>query len=345
MRSRNYQLDILKGGAIVLVVLGHCIQYYYSDNYTSTYAFNFIYAFHMTLFMILSGYASAYTVCDNAWMRKRTVRLMVPYVIWLVLGFFLRTNLSGYSFPGIIVSLLSYIKLGILRPNNVGLWFLWVLCILSFILWLCRKSKYYKRWLILLSVLCVIVEVLGWNEYRFATKYVVMYFPFYTVGYLLKLTEKKLIVSNIKRMIITGVGLVGYCLCVCYMRYASEPLFAEGLRTICSENVVSMIVNICTLVVFPAWGSLVFCLTLLYIPKVCKRVLAYIGGYTMEIYILHTQLLAFIMTYKFTDYAVIELSTKTCIILVCCVGITWLIRKARYVDWLLFGHMQVQTKK
>lgn len=56
MKERILWLDNLKGVLIFLVVLGHCLQFT-SQNPDSDLLFNFIYLFHMPLFMFLSGYA------------------------------------------------------------------------------------------------------------------------------------------------------------------------------------------------------------------------------------------------------------------------------------------------
>ena len=63
-KERELLPDLLRGFAIVLVVLGHCIQngsgadyrseaLYFSDRF-----YQFIYSFHMPLFMMISGYLS-----------------------------------------------------------------------------------------------------------------------------------------------------------------------------------------------------------------------------------------------------------------------------------------------
>lgn len=62
MKTRNTYIDLAKGVAIFLVVLGHCIQYGYSIDYYESRAFfenivfKIIYSFHMPLFALISGY-------------------------------------------------------------------------------------------------------------------------------------------------------------------------------------------------------------------------------------------------------------------------------------------------
>ena len=63
-KERELLPDLLRGFAIVLVVLGHCIQdgsgvgYRSEALYFSDRLYQFIYSFHMPLFMMISGYLS-----------------------------------------------------------------------------------------------------------------------------------------------------------------------------------------------------------------------------------------------------------------------------------------------
>ena len=52
--NRNQFYDVMRGVAILLVVIGHGIQYGYSD-YDNNILFRIIYSFHMPLFMFISG--------------------------------------------------------------------------------------------------------------------------------------------------------------------------------------------------------------------------------------------------------------------------------------------------
>lgn len=51
--ERNNQIDISKGIAIILMILGHSIIL--TDNFTN-YFFKLIFSFHMPLFFLFSGY-------------------------------------------------------------------------------------------------------------------------------------------------------------------------------------------------------------------------------------------------------------------------------------------------
>jgi fucose 4-O-acetylase-like acetyltransferase len=56
-KQRIAYIDFLKGFTILLVILGHCIEFNDTD-YWNNIVFRYIYSFHMPLFMFLSGYVS-----------------------------------------------------------------------------------------------------------------------------------------------------------------------------------------------------------------------------------------------------------------------------------------------
>jgi hypothetical protein len=129
--NRDPHIDALKGFAILLVILGHAIQYNvpaYDDNPL----FRAIYSFHMPLFMFLSGYV--------AWNRQISIlnkfmALVVPFVSWHLLNYVLVSANHGTDFT---VYIIRWIK-----SPDYGLWFLWVLfinfCILVAVQWVAAK--------------------------------------------------------------------------------------------------------------------------------------------------------------------------------------------------------------
>lgn len=87
--ERDKKIDVLKGIAIYLVVMGHVIAWFFKDfsanrdslPINAMALWNFIYSFHMPLFMFLSGY-----VCMNPQKRygvkhiaKRCTMYIIPF--------------------------------------------------------------------------------------------------------------------------------------------------------------------------------------------------------------------------------------------------------------------------
>ena len=84
--SRNLTIDFIRGIAILLVVLGHNIQYgsgndfYQMENYFDSLLFKFIYSFHMPLFALLSGYLFFWSMkrAMKYVIKKRLTSLLLP---------------------------------------------------------------------------------------------------------------------------------------------------------------------------------------------------------------------------------------------------------------------------
>ena len=81
-RQRNVYLDLVKGIAVCLVVLGHCIQFGSGAKYLETGAFfentifRVIYSFHMPVFMMISGYLFSYSIRKYSFVELIKTRIM-----------------------------------------------------------------------------------------------------------------------------------------------------------------------------------------------------------------------------------------------------------------------------
>lgn len=115
--------DVLRGVAIVLVVVGHITQYYATGGIENP-VFRFIYSFHMPLFMFVSGILAKTTFAGrpNALSNKALV-LVAPFVSWAILHFAFEAVSNLYS--GGKPDWIYFANL--VRSPDYGLWFLWVL--------------------------------------------------------------------------------------------------------------------------------------------------------------------------------------------------------------------------
>ena len=92
--KRNISIDVIKAVAVLLVILGHSIQYGCGAEYLESTAFfqnplfEYIYSFHMPLFAMISGYLFYYTVSKRGFKEiiiNRVQRLLVPILSWQVI--------------------------------------------------------------------------------------------------------------------------------------------------------------------------------------------------------------------------------------------------------------------
>lgn len=77
-------IDYAKGLAILLVVIGHLLQYNLVGT-SSKDLFDMIYSFHMPLFMFLSGYVASlsidkYMSHKGEFIQKKAASLLVPFM-------------------------------------------------------------------------------------------------------------------------------------------------------------------------------------------------------------------------------------------------------------------------
>ena len=148
-KHRDSFLDIAKGLAIILVVIGHVIQGS-AENFDDLLWFRVIYSFHMPLFVFLSGAVAAIafqseSVCNgvNASLQqakvkisKAAVRLLLPFIAWCVV------NQLIYHHSDNVMSALI---LAFRRPDT-ALWFLLAIfyCIVLTTLFNVLLSAIYK---------------------------------------------------------------------------------------------------------------------------------------------------------------------------------------------------------
>lgn len=129
---RNTYIDKIRGFAIILVVLGHAIQYTYAD-FDSNYLFTLIYSFHMPLFMFISGYVTykENRELDKEWMRRRYESLLIPFLVWIPFPFIF--NWDNHTVINYIVQ--------VIKDPAYSNWFLLILFFYHYLCGGCISSE------------------------------------------------------------------------------------------------------------------------------------------------------------------------------------------------------------
>ena len=204
--ERKVFIDYAKGLAILLVVIGHMLQY----NLVGTSAkdlFDIIYSFHMPLFMFLSGYVASLTIDKQLadkilFVKKKAGSLVVPFM------FMGGVNLLLYKHYS-----MEYVINLFRNPDN-GLWFLIVLfCIQIWYLasqYVCSKFLYSKRYVIEFVVGAIFVAmILVLNKINNVCSGLytspIYYIMFYSGSYV-----AKYLTSIIKNDIVLLLSIVGF---------------------------------------------------------------------------------------------------------------------------------------
>jgi fucose 4-O-acetylase-like acetyltransferase len=121
-------IDALRGFAIVLVVLGHALQYTLAAPDDDP-LYRLIYSFHMPLFMFISGFVfSGAKRSASAELRLKSRSLLVPFLAWLPVTFvWMQLGPAPLSLQAFVVQVIA-------SPDAGGLWFLWVLFLINLVM-------------------------------------------------------------------------------------------------------------------------------------------------------------------------------------------------------------------
>jgi len=182
-RVRDCGIDWLKAFAIVLVVVGHAIQYSLGRDFDSNIIFRGIYSFHMPLFIFVSGYLiSPGKKVGFLW--KQFKLLMIPFLVWMVLYafYYRRLDLQIGHWSILPVYYLDIFK----SPGRGGLWFLWALYLIDVVYFFLRQSRYFYS----LSIVLVVLLHIGSSFYPVLGSCglgsLMFYYPFFLLGCLMR---------------------------------------------------------------------------------------------------------------------------------------------------------------
>ena len=189
MQKRNETIDILKGIAVLAVLLGHAIQRGLIINYETNIFFKIIYSFHMPLFVILSGYSlHHFTKKYNvSFLIKRFCRLIIPTITWSYLIYFVRDfNFVGIkNFVPFPPSVLEYTKILLHHPDYI-IWFLYIIFICDLIFFSTKKLVQSENEIIQLLMIITITLIIQFlPNQNFGILRLQIYFPMFALGYYL----------------------------------------------------------------------------------------------------------------------------------------------------------------
>lgn len=271
--GRNTGLDAVRGFAILLVMLGHCIVL---NNMADAYVYDAIKAVQMPLFMAVSG-----VIIGRKKMRmsgrqllteleKRAVSCLVPFVSWIFV-----TNVT--DFPRKFKSVLF-------QPDT-GLWFLLTLFLLNLMLLLALfvRDGLGLGWLgfgaaVFAEGILLCLHYLSGSTFL-GPALTVNYFPFFFGGFFAGLywtrTEKQ--ENRLGRGFKSGRLL-------CILPAAAFVFLTARYDMVYAHNRLEWLIQLTA----SALGTVSVFWGIYHLPEGrVKRWLSYIGMYTLEIYVLH----------------------------------------------------------
>ena len=139
-------IDMIKGIGIILVIIGHCVHLEGGIH-------RWIFSFHMPMFFVFSGFFVKNDNLVNI-IRKKTISLLIPYVIFILIGFLFTLSIPVWRKQLTLKGIISDIYLG--SPDNINIssvWFLICLFITILLLVYCLKFEKYAPFIII-SIVC-----------------------------------------------------------------------------------------------------------------------------------------------------------------------------------------------
>lgn len=177
-KSRNLSVDFIRAFAILLVILGHSIQYgsgkaFVSDAlYYENPLFRWIYTFHLPLFAVISGYVLTYSLHhrtrDLILQKVRTLLLPVFVLIAIEYGIHLCLYHPG-NHPAAILR-------GFAHNVLTSYWFFWAIFFDSLVVILVEKyaKKPFVWYVILIAASLFVPNEYNSNLYVFLLPYMIV---------------------------------------------------------------------------------------------------------------------------------------------------------------------------
>ncbi|MCD8197883.1 MAG: acyltransferase family protein [Lachnospiraceae bacterium] len=320
--KRNESLDSLKGIAILLVMFGH-VQVH--NQMTDPFLYDMIKSLQMPLFFLISGYLcgagrKVETLAElGRRIGKRAVAYLLPFFSWLVLQH--------------ITNVPKALK-AVLFQLDYGLWFLMVLFLFTTLAYIAmwvqaRVGAEWGFWLVwLLGCMAALLAYLGGVTFL-SPSLQITYLPYYTAAYFVgvhpKITRRAL--PRWRRSSLAWIGGGIFIM----MAAALDLVTVTGVDMLAVQTLASFFGCFWLIQIVIDWKL-----------NPIKSRLAWLGQYTLEIYVVHYHFAAILnrsgaiysfwtfsgLLYSLAAFAVMSVITASLIVV---------IRKIPVVRLLLFG--------
>ena len=210
--KREKYIDIAKGIAIILVIMGHC-------EYTNETLLVWIYSFHMPLFFMINGFFiknSIKRLSLKEFTKKKSKTILIPYLVFsipLYIAYIAKTYIK-YKTISRVEAIQKFLGIFLVcRDSNfyIGLWFLVSLFVSDILVYIILKNIFNNKKLkeknknTVVACITIIMYTVGVIITTYIKKRIFIWnldiaplcTSFILMGYLLSvINEKKDIISN-----------------------------------------------------------------------------------------------------------------------------------------------------
>ena len=217
---RQQWVDVSRGLGIILVVYGHILFAHFGSDQPAWVKAQvaFIYAFHMPLFFMLSGFFLWSSMDRDGFLRSRLSQLIYPYLLWSLVTVTLEIVLARYVNSPLAMRdalLIPFVPLE-------QFWFLYALLVCQLVALLVYPSKLL---LILGAILGTILLALVDGEWIVIRS--LQYLPFVVLGIVGKSAFEELArASRRRQLIVASVAWMTFALL--WMNGMRWPIFVLG---------------------------------------------------------------------------------------------------------------------
>lgn len=287
MKSRNDTVDMIRGFAMLLVVLGHTISGTVIE-YSDSFLFQLVWTLQMPLFFIISGYVTRYShpICDinDLWkfVKRRSLSYLFPWTIWT---FLIRGLIFGQS---------NFFNIGYLIWHmDTGYWFLVTIWMISMVFgvtdFICNKlCKSNDNISVLFHLLLsgfwmmgflIVGRLIGMNF--LSIKLTLYYLPIYLMGYLYGHIQEKLLLTDKKSNLIDFAIVISLGLWLAFINRFDFYAMADDVVSILFRFITSILGCIFVIGLFTSTSG--------GGEKKKSRInpLAWVGCHSLEIYMTH----------------------------------------------------------
>lgn len=342
--KRNHYLDIVKGIAIFLMVLGHCIQNGNGADFFNSQAFwrdpitIFIYSFHMPLFMLVSGYLLHYTISKRSFIQSlsnKVKHLLKPIILFNIYNYIIvNTSYIDNSFYSVIN--LKDLTFKIFD----GYWFLWAVLLFSVLVIFIRK--FLKDNIIIYVSIFIFLFFVPNFVFNIQTYRIDFMYPFFIMGYFFPKQFK------LTRLFLIWLFITAIFVLLLYFYNEKDYIYTSGLNIFHSKLGLPILEQIridLFRISIGVTGSISILIFIYHLYKntinlpFLWRVFAYMGRNSLIIYCLQEILIIFIIKPYTKDFTVSYFNNllQTFLVLSCCFLIIEILKRNELLRKLHLG--------